>query len=296
MPTLNITRSVFDAIGTKWDVQIHELITPKDWASLSHQLHARIEQFDKAYSRFRADTLVSQIAQQAGTYKLPPDGYKLLHFYEKLYTLTAGKVTPLIGQTLADAGYDAAYSLQPKLLTAPVPWEKVISYDTRRITVTQPILLDFGAAGKGYLVDILAELIEAAGIKSYLINAGGDIRQRSTDNEAVQVGLENPFDTSEAVGTLALNNASLCASSGSKRQWAGYNHIIDPTALKSPERVVATWVMAEDTLTADGLATALFFTSPKQLVGSFTFAYALLTKDGQLTYSKNFPVQLFGTA
>jgi thiamine biosynthesis lipoprotein len=197
---------------------------------------------------------------------------------------------------MTDAGYDARYSLQKKNLLAPPRWEDILTYDEHSITLLQPALLDFGAAGKGYLVDIIGDLLAAAGHQSYLINAGGDMLRRSTGQAALHVGLENPFDTSEAIGIAALGNQSLCASAGSKRQWAGLHHIIDPISLTSPEAVVATWVMADSTMLADGLASALFFTDPEALRLSFDFRYALLDADGGLRYGTDFPITLFEEA
>jgi thiamine biosynthesis lipoprotein len=284
--------TTFEAIGTTWSIQIDELIEDKVWTGLFVRLQRRIASFDKAYSRFRSDSLVTRISKKAGSYPLPDDGFKLLQFYEQLYKATDGKVTPLIGQTMAEAGYDATYSLQPKELHHPPKWEDVLSYDKDKLTVTEPVLLDFGAAGKGYLVDIVSELIEGQGIRDYLVNAGGDMRYRSSERHEISVGMENPFDTSEAVGVIALANQSLCASAGSKRTWEGYNHIIDPTILQSPEQVVATWVAAEDTMTADGLATALCM-QPAQTLDQFSFSYALLRQDMSIVRSKDFPVTLF---
>lgn len=286
-------RSTFEAIGTHWDIQIFELLSEKKWSQLQKDIEARIADFDKAYSRFRADSLVSSIAAKAGSYKLPPDGFKMLRFYEQLYKLTNGKVTPLIGQTMADAGYDASYSFQSQRLQQPPGWENVLRYDSTHLEALQPILLDFGAAGKGYLVDLIGEVVIAAGIQSFLINAGGDILHRSAKHTTVDIGLENPLDSSEVIGTLNVLNQSLCASSGSKRKWGVYHHIIDPVTLSSPHTVLATWVLADDTMTADGLATALFFVEAPKLQQNFSFDYAVLDDKMSLEHSKDFPVKLF---
>jgi thiamine biosynthesis lipoprotein len=292
METQVMNRLSFEAIGTAWDIQLHEPLRSSELAALEQQIHARIEQFDAAYSRFRTDSLVSHMARAAGSYDLPNDGYVLLQFYEQLYQATEGKVTPLIGQTVSDAGYDAGYSLESKRLHRPPAWKEVISYDHHTLHLQKPALLDFGAAGKGYLVDIIAGLLEAAGIYSYLINAGGDIHQRSASGQAVEVGMENPLANDEAIGVAPLSNKSLCASSGSKRSWGKYTHILDPDTLRSPQDIVATWTIANTTMVADGLATALFFTAPEYL-RTFDFAYAILASDMQLTYSANFPVTTF---
>jgi FAD:protein FMN transferase len=285
--------AVFEAIGTVWDIRIDEPIGGTAWAALLKTIRHRIAVFDKAYSRFRSDSLVMRISKKAGSYALPPDGFKLVRFYERLYQVTDGKVTPLIGQVMADAGYDATYSLKPKTLHRPPRWEDVISYDEKQITVTQPVLLDFGTAGKGYLVDIVGEILAQADIRSYLINAGGDLRRCSAGRQSIDVGLENPFNTAEVIGTVKVANRSLCASAGSKRSWGGFHHIIDPTILRSPEQVVATWVLADDTMVADGLATALFLRPASLLLSQFAFSYALLHRDMSLIYSREFPITIF---
>jgi thiamine biosynthesis lipoprotein len=143
-------RAAFQAIGTHWEIRVDQPMAAEQWTQLQKRLHERIDAFDTHYSRFRADSLITRMSQRAGTYDLPADGYTLLQFYEQLYAATNGAVTPLIGQALADAGYDAAYSFQPKTLATPPRWEDVLSYNRHAITLQQPALLDFGAAGKGY--------------------------------------------------------------------------------------------------------------------------------------------------
>ena len=283
----------FSAIGTSWKLSAGTELSTHAWDALLKSVYERIEQFDQSYSRFRSDSLVSKIARDAGTYTLPADGYRLLTFYESLYRVTDGLVTPLIGQALSDAGYDASYSLKAGSPTTPPSWEDVISYTQNSITVSQPALLDFGAAGKGYLVDIIAAMLEAEGVHEYTLDASGDIRHRSESHATLEIGLENPYDTTEAIGVANIGNQSLCASAGNKRTWGGYTHILHPRTLQSPTDISASWVVAADTMTADGVATALFFVDAEQLTSSFDFEYALLGNDMELTYSRGFPVAVF---
>lgn len=291
---MTLRRINFDAIGTKWDIQVQDSVADGTWAELLPRINARIQTFDTVYSRFRDDSLVYEMSQKAGTYAMPTDGYKLLQLYERLYRATDGKLTPLIGQAIADAGYDADYSLrQMHELQSPPKWEDVLSYDEDSLRVKQRVLLDFGAAGKGYLIDLVAEIMEQADIATFSINAGGDILQRSAQNDELAIGLENPIDVSEAIGVVKLTNKSLCASAGSKRKWAGYHHILDPVKLESPSEIIATWVLADDTMTADGISTALFFSSPEKLQQEFDFSYALLTSDMNLQRDKYFPAEVF---
>lgn len=278
----------FDAIGTHWTISSSTNLTP----AVKNSLHARIATFDETFSRFRQDSFVSRLSKESGTFALPPDALSLLQLYETLYQLTNGKVTPLIGQTLVDAGYDAAYSFSPKpTLHTPPRWEDTIAYDEATITMKQPALLDFGAAGKGYIVDIVAQLLEDAKLDSYLINAGGDIRH--SGQKSVTVGLENPTDSSEVIGAVVLQNQSLCASATSKRSWKGLHHIFDPSTQQPIKDLLATWTIADSAMVADGLATALFFVPPEALEEQFAFTCARLSSSMELSYSQDFPVTFF---
>jgi thiamine biosynthesis lipoprotein len=281
----------FDAIGTTWDITIDQPINPVRLAALRSAITERIAAFDATYSRFRSDSLVSRIAKQAGTYTFPEDAQPLIELYQQLYDITNGAMTPLIGQSLADAGYDADYSLRPGKLRMTPSWSEVLDYDHPQLTTNRPVLLDFGAAGKGYLVDIVSDLLANAGLNNYCVNAGGDMAIRTT-KQPLAIGLEHPAHEDEVIGVATVKNQSICGSAGNRRAWHGFNHVLDPRTNLSPSHLRAVWVVAETTLLADALTTALYFTDPDTL-GNYKFEYALLLEDYSLVYSENFPAEFF---
>jgi thiamine biosynthesis lipoprotein len=279
----------FEAIGTIWRV---EFTAPSLDASarIMERVRERIRQFDADYSRFRNDSLVAEIARAAGTYRMPEDAAPMLDLYADLYRLTGGAFTPLIGSTLVEAGYDAEYSLLPKTLHAPVALDDAYSFSAPYLTAYAPILLDFGAAGKGYLIDIVGRLLEDSGVGAYVIEAGGDILVRSQD--PVEIGLEDPDDFAQAIGIALLTRGSICGSSGKRRAWNGYHHIIDPRTLASPEEIRAAWVVADTAMLADALVTSLFLVPPAQL-SVYSFEYLIMREDGAIEASPAFPAKLF---
>lgn len=283
----------FNAIGTTWQIDLDGAIDDDQLAGLKQRVAERIEAFDKTYSRFRSDSELMEWVTP-GTYPMPPDGVKLFDFYKQLYDATDGRVTPLIGTVMSEAGYDAAYSFKAKPLTTPPKWEDALEYNEQTIMTKLPVILDVGAAGKGYLIDIIIELITAEySADTVVINAGGDIRHFAREQGTpVVIGLQNPFDHRQIVGTASIDHQSLCASSGSKRKWGKFHHIIDPTSLESPAEIAATWARADMAMVADGIATALFFCEPAAL-GAFNFSYAMLRSDMKLTYSPNFLSEVF---
>ena len=276
----------FEAIGTPWSIE-----TPSKLSDAIQQtIHDRIETFDRTYSRFRDDSLVAQL-RVPGTYTFPADAIPLLEFYRDLYEITEGSVTPLIGETLEHIGYDAGYSFKSKP-KAPIAfkWDKAMSWAGTDVDIKTPVVLDIGAAGKGYLIDIIAELLEQEGIRNYVIDGSGDIRHRGKIGQ--RVGLENPHDLSRVIGRAELQNASLCASASNRRKWGDWHHIIDARTAKPVNHVVASWVIADSTMIADGLATALFFVPPGMLK-KWEFQSVRLFADGRIEKTGNFMGELY---
>jgi FAD:protein FMN transferase len=296
----------FEAIGTVWNIEIFQMLSADGTARLKAKVMRRVETFDKNYSRFRKDSLVTKMARHAGRYELPADARPLLGLYQSLYEHTAGAVTPLIGSTLSAAGYDAEYSLKPGKVSAPDSWDEALEYNFPTLTLKKPSLLDFGAAGKGYLVDIISGLLADEGLERFCVNAGGDIVYRTSDGQKLEIALEHPSDPTRAIGIARIHNQSLCGSAGNRRVWgtqdsgkvggtdAGtYHHIINPHTLASPRHIQALWVTAETGLLADGLTTALFFTDAVSLQKHYTFEYAIVWADDSLEYSAHFPATFF---
>lgn len=278
----------FEAFGTNWSVETGQPLSDATKGAVME----RLAQFDETYSRFRDDSLVMKMGRQPGTYTFPPDFPALYSFYIDLYHRTNGKVTPLVGRQLEQAGYDKTYSLRPGELTDIPALEDAIAWDGgRTVTSRYRVTFDIGAAGKGYAVDLIAPIIEKEA-RTYIIDASGDIRHRGLASE--RIGLEHPDDPSKIIGVANLKNRSLCASASNRRAWRGVHHIIDPKAKRPVEDVVATWVVADDTMRADGLATALFFVDlPDDLLRHFDFEFVRMFRNGSVDYSPGFDGELF---
>lgn len=280
----------FEAIGTVWKIEFFQL-GPFDFErNLKQKIFARIEEFDRIYSRFRQDSSVKKMAQQKGRYEFPPEAQALFAVYRTLYDLTDGLFTPLIGQVMHDAGYDTVYSLKPGEPHSPPTWNGVMEWQAPMLMIKQPARLDFGAAGKGYLADLVAEVIEAQGISDFCINAGGDIVARGAN---IKIALEDPRDSKKAIGTVQLQNKSICGSAGNRRVWDQFHHIINPKTLTSPKTILATWVIADSGLLSDALATCLFFTSAQKLQTVYPFEYVMLFEDGHVECSPIDSLELF---
>jgi len=277
----------FEALGTQWYISTPGTITK----SVEAQIHEHLEVIDKTWSRFRNDSLVATMSSSAGTYKIDTRDSQLLAWYSELYSATNGKVSPLIGQTISDAGYDQVYSLTQKQAIHQTPaWGDVIELTGASLSVRRPALIDVGAAGKGYAVDAICDLLNANDIHAYTIDAGGDIR---TKGPLQRIGLEHPFDATKVIGAVNLTSRSICGSATNRRAWGDWHHIIDPSTSLPTTNIIATWVIADTAMIADGLATALFFVEPDKLTHLADFLYVIIRSDGTVMYSKHKTIELF---
>lgn len=261
--------------------------------NLEAAIHERIAEFDLTWSRFRDDSLVARIAAAPGTWQFPADAPALFDLYRRLYLATDGAMSPLVGGALDALGYDRAYSLRPTGRPTAVPaWDEAVAWDGSALTTVRPVSLDVGAAGKGYLVDIVARMLDEAGHVDYTVDGSGDIRHRGA--APIRVGLEHPLDTTKAIGVARVADAAICSSATNRRAWGdGLHHVIDATTGLPTQRVIATWAIAPTALEADGLSTALFFADPVRLAAEFEFSYVRMFSTGRVEFSPTFDGELF---
>lgn len=269
-----------------------EIVTERPLADETRTaLEARVASFDRTWSRFRDDSLVAEVARRPGIHTFPPDAPALFDLYRRLYEATDGAVSPLVGGSLDALGYDAAYRLRPGTPRPAPAWDDAVAWDGERLTTLRPVGLDVGAAGKGYLVDLLAALLRAAGHESFTIDGSGDILRAGPP---IRIALEDPRDPTRAIGVVALADGALCSSASNRRAWgAGMHHVIDPATGLPTRAVIATWATAATTLEADGLATALFFADPARLAASFDFEFARMRADGRVEFSPGLTGEVF---
>ncbi|MBH5143795.1 FAD:protein FMN transferase [Rhodococcus erythropolis] len=289
-------RSVFrfKAIGTDWAITTENPVLD----GLRQRIGALTEDFDHVWSRFRADSLITRIAhaENGGQYEFPECDVALFELYDRLVAATGGAVDPLVGRDLELLGYDADYTLAPDEVGIARRqrreyWLSDIDRTESTITTVRPVVIDVGAAGKGHLVDLIAQTLLDVGIGAFLVDGSGDVRHCGP--EPLTVGLAHPSLPGRVIGTVPLRNAALCASATTRRAWGkGLHHVLDGRTRQPVTDVIATWVMAADAATADGLATALFVSAPESL-RSFEFSWVRMLADGRVQWSNDFAGELF---
>lgn len=278
----------FDAIGTGWEVVTEE---PLGGAVRRHVL-ALAERFDQEWSRFRPDSIVSELGAAGGSVTAPADAAAMLDAYAELSAATSGAVNPLVGRSLERLGYGADYALTAsEPVAAPADWTEALTWDRGILTLHRPATIDVGALGKGRLVDLVAAEVAYAVDGSIVVDAGGDIAVRGAPQ---RIGLEHPFDERRAIGVWEVADAALCASAVNRRAWGdGLHHVLDARTGAPVRTVAATWAVAPTAMRADAIATALFFDGGPRLAHTWGVEWVRMTTDGRVEWSPGCGADLF---
>lgn len=136
------------------------------------------------------------------------------------------------------------------------------------IYLTEPgMSLDLGGIAKGYAADELGAVLRANGVKSAIIDLGGNIVTlgQKTDGSPWRIAIKNPIEPDgQYLGILSLSGSATMVTSGVyERYFIGpdgrrYHHIIS-TADGYPvdNGVISVTIIADSSLDADALSTAL---------------------------------------
>ena len=287
----------FEATGTRWEV----LTSAPLPLELRDRLASLAGSFEEVWSRFRPGSLVRRAADGelgAGplSLDLPPGSAVLLDLYDRLHRATGGRVDPLVGADLVELGYDPEYSFVVRRGAAArvgavhgrATWAQTVRHDGDRLHLARPVLIDVGAAGKGFLADLIARELHESGTGAFVVDGSGDLLVSSP--EPVRIGLEDPRAPGRAVGAVSLTDAAVCASATGRRSWGGgLHHVLDARTGLPVRGVLATWAVAATCAEADGLATALFVAAPETLArAGLRYNFALMRTDGSAAVSRGF--------
>jgi thiamine biosynthesis lipoprotein len=118
---------------------------------------------------------------------------------------------------------------------------------------------------KGYAVQKAVELLRSSGLKSGLINAGGNVVVIGfplDGRETWSIGVRAPDGTGGLLDVLSLSDGAAVTSGNDQRYFtvAGrrYHHIIDPKTLYPADGVSSVTVLHPNSAVADVLSTAAF--------------------------------------
>jgi thiamine biosynthesis lipoprotein ApbE len=232
-----------------------------------------IARLEDVASNWRATSELSRFnAQAAGsrTVTASPDLYDVLARATAWSARTGGAfdatVEPLTrAYDLRGAGRIPAEPVRAR--AAKLVQGRAVTLDPANRTVTLPargMAFDLGGIAKGWAIDRAVATLRERGVRSALLNFGGQVYALGapTGADAWTVELASPDDRAQGVVTLRLKDQSLSTSAASEHALAVggalLNHILDPRTGRPATAWGSASAIAASATDADCASTALY--------------------------------------
>jgi thiamine biosynthesis lipoprotein len=273
------------AMACEFEVQV----PAADSAKLSEPALAALdllEVIEAQLTIYRADSEVLRINRQAAERPIQVESrlFALIKMAARLHQQTDGALDITSGP-LSDAwGFSRRQGRMPsdeEIATAlnHVGMDKVLLNDAEQtVAFQQPgVSLHLNCIGKGYALDRLAALLDAASAADYLLHGGrSSILARGTcpgsDRPGWTIGLPHPLRPGDRLGELRLVDESLGTSGSATQSFEHegrrYGHLLDPRTGRPVTGVFTATAIAPSAAEADALSTAFYVMRPDE-VGRF---------------------------
>lgn len=258
------------AQGTTYSM-VFESTGKFDALELKSEVEKLLHDFDMSLSLYQDSSILSKVNRNENVI---PDKYFVEAFNRSLQIseLTEGAFDITVGPLVKAWGFgpdsqkNFSESIRDSLLKL-VGMDKVRLINGRVVKDDPGITLDFNAIAQGYSVDVISNYFTRLGIKSYLVEIGGEVRVRGNKGGILwRIGIDRPADNNMLPGNdlqaiISLEDQSL-ATSGNYRKFfvengIKYSHTIDPrTGYPARNQLLSATIIADSCSTADGIATA----------------------------------------
>jgi thiamine biosynthesis lipoprotein len=229
-----------------------------------------IKKIEELVSKYNPNSEIFRL-NRMGESEVSPDTFYLLQKAREFWQVSDGAFDVTVGPLMdlwgfTDKNYQVPDDKDIKKTLGLVGFDK-ISFDNSKNMVKFNISgmkIDLGGIAKGYAVDKAVNKLIAEGIRSCLINAGGQIFCLGDKfGKPWRVMIKNPSSQAASNYLLEVKNMAV-ATSGDYEQFfvkdnKRYSHIINPkTGYPVDNNIVSVTVIAHDGVTCDALSTSIF--------------------------------------
>ena len=263
---MELYRHAFKAMGSPCDIQLHAKGQAEARRAIGAAI-AEIERLEARYSRYREDSLLSEInrvAAKGGSLAVDAETASLLGYADTCFRESGGLFDITSGILRRAWRFDRGELPDAKQVTAllaQVGWQK--------LSWAPPVLgfgvagmeLDFGGVVKEYAVDRATAVCREAGAAHGLVNLGGDVGivGPRPDGAAWRIGIRHPQRPGDVLQTLELRAGALATSGDYERcivaDGVRYGHILDPRTGWPVRHLASVSVVADLCVVAGSAAT-----------------------------------------
>jgi len=232
----------------------------------------RIATLEQRWSRFRADSEVTALNDQAGAWvAVSEDTRVLILRATEAWRLTGGRFDPTVLGAVREAGYDASFELLAGRSASNRPSRRPTSLlgcdDVEvlghRVRLPAGAGFDPGGIGKGLAADLVVAELLADGADGACVNLGGDLRVAGIgpSGGGWTIAVDHPW-AAAPIAQVGLVDGAVATSTTLRRHWTvdgeERHHLIDPgTGLPSTTDLTLVSVVAGKAWMAEVLAKAV---------------------------------------
>lgn len=257
----------------------------------------RVEALEGELSATREGSAVFTLNRE-GRAAFSPEGAAVLSRALELCALTEGTLDISVYPVIRAWGFTAEEYRVPEAaelteLLRKVDYRRVSVDGDGNVSVPEGVEIDLGSVTKGYTGDMLCSFLREKGVKSALLDLGGNVQALGAkpDGTPWRVGIRDP-EGEGLLGVLSVEDEAVITSGGYERYFVDEDgnlwwHIIDPAdGYPARNGLVSATAVGREGAYCDALSTTLFILGPERAVEFWRqrgdFDMLLVTEDGRL--------------
>lgn len=207
--------------------------------------------------------------------EISPETAGIISFALDISEKTSGALNPMIYPVLREWGFTTGEYRIPdsktiETLLKNTDYRKV-RLSGNSIQIPDGMLIDLGAAAKGYTSDAVSEIMRKHGIESAVISLGGNVQTVGSkpDGSDWKVSVRDPFDESSQMCIISVSDKAVVTSGNYERFFTGedgrrYCHIINPAdGYPADNGLASVTIVSESGILCDCISTAMFVKGKK---------------------------------
>ncbi|MBL7698275.1 MAG: FAD:protein FMN transferase [Chitinophagaceae bacterium] len=257
------------AQGTTWNVTYFN----DDSTVLKNSIDSIFDSIDSSLSIYKPYSIITAFNKSEKGVKADGHVVNVVNFSTYFAKETQGLADITVGPLTQAWGFGTSHpdsmpgDQQIEKLRACVGFKNIGISNDSLIKRKPCVKIDVNGIAQGYTVDVIADYLEAKGIKDYLIEVGGELRSkgRKPGSKPFQVGIESPsdndFDISPFQQIISLEDGAITTSGNYRKYFESkgrrFSHIIDPRTGRSVNNeMISVTVYAAKATYADALDNA----------------------------------------
>ena len=243
-------------------------------------VYAEFERLEALLSVWRAASDVVRLNQAAGVAPVPvhDDTRRALRAAAQVSAWTDGKFDITFGALAEVWKFD--HDQDNRVPTAAEIAVRLPRVDFTAVVVddgpgtaflTRPdVRVHLGGIGKGYAVDRAVAILRAAGLRDFMVQAGGDLYVGGRAGDTPwRLGIQDPRGPGgEPFASVELADATFSTSGDYERFFeqdgVRYHHLLDPDTGQPARLCRSVTIVARNATMADGLSTGVFILGPER--------------------------------